>query len=452
MNDVNGMRITIVGAARSGVAAARMLSRAGARTFVTDRNPIDAGRQHALRQAGASFEAGGHSERALEADLVVISPGVPSDAPLILQAQHRGLPVFSEIEVAGWFCRAPIVAVTGTNGKTTTTALIGHVFRSAGRRVHVAGNIGVAFSEVASEALPTDVVVLEVSSFQLDHIDAFRPKVSVLLNITPDHLDRYGNRFENYAASKFRIFENQGAGDTLVYNADDTVVRSRVRGHAVPHGLRCLGISLDGDVEADAFLRGTQLVLRTLQEEEWTMEKNELALPGRHNAYNSLAAAVAARAMEVSPEAIRESLASFEGVPHRLEYVRELEGVHYINDSKATNVNAVWYALESMTRPTILIAGGRDKGNDYESLKALVRERVRMVIAIGESAETVLEALGKEAHEALKAGDMAEAIALAHQHARAGEAVLLSPACASFDMFANYEERGDEFRRRVLAL
>ncbi len=452
MTDVTGRDITIVGAARSGFSAAFLLAKAGARVFLTDRGPVEEGRISALMAAGVAVEAGGHTPRALEADLVVISPGVPTTAPLIQDALGRGLPVVSEIEVASWFCRAPIVAVTGSNGKTTTTSLLGHLFKQAGRTVHVAGNIGFPFSDIAREARPDDVVVLEISSFQLDHIDTFRPRVAVQLNITPDHLDRYGYRFEAYAASKLRLHENQGPGDVVVYNHDDGLLRDRVPPAAKAQGCEALGFSLDEVLDAGAFLRGTELVLRRHQEEIRLMENHQLALPGRHNLYNSLAAAMAARAMEVSADAIRESLASFEGVPHRLEFVRDFEGVHYINDSKATNVNAVWYALESMTRPVVLIAGGRDKGNDYESIKTLVKERSRAVIALGESAGTVMRELGVLAPEAIEVASMAEAVATARRLAQPGDVVLLSPACASFDQFKNYEERGDIFRQLVRAL
>ncbi|MEZ4699773.1 MAG: UDP-N-acetylmuramoyl-L-alanine--D-glutamate ligase [Rhodothermales bacterium] len=451
MIDVSGRPVSIVGAARSGVAAAHLLARAGAQVFLTDRGPVDDTLRASLEAAGVTVESGGHTERALEADFVVISPGVPTTTPLIQTALGNGLAVYSEIEVASWFCRAPIVAVTGSNGKTTTTSLLGYLFAQAGYAAHVAGNIGFPFSDVAMEAKPDEVVVLEVSSFQLDHIDTFRPRVSVVLNITPDHLDRYGYRFEAYAASKFRLFENQGEGDVLVYNIDDPVLAPRAEAAARTGGVTLAGFSLGTRPETGAGLDGTELVLRYGGEEIRLMDKTELALPGRHNLYNALAAAMAARAMDVAPGRIRESLSSFAGVPHRLEFVRELDGVRYINDSKATNVDAVWYALESMTRPVILIAGGRDKGNDYNRIKPLVRDRVRAVIALGESAETVMRELGALAPEAVEATSMADAVETARRLSKPGDVVLLSPACASFDLFKNYEHRGDLFRELVRA-
>ena len=471
---VSGKRVSVIGAARSGIAAAKLLAGSSARVLLSEYGDIAAEALEALAQAGIASEAGGHTPRALEADFIVVSPGVPSNIPLLLEAREKGIPVYSEIEAASWFCRAPIIAITGSNGKTTTTSLVAHIFAHAGRTVHVAGNIGRAFSDIASTTSPEDVVVLEVSSFQLDHIDTFRPDVSVLLNITPDHLNRYDNQFENYAASKLRIFENQTPEDTLIYCVDDVVVRNKVAQRVHPGAehsnrepadtgfrtagegdvrrVKTLGISQEEELRDGAFLRGSELVIRFNQEEEILMRKEELALKGPHNVYNSLAAAMAARVMEIPSRLIRESLSTFEGVAHRLEMVRELNGVRYINDSKATNVNAVWYALESFRERIILIAGGRDKGNDYTSLKPLVEKNVRMVIAIGESAEKVDRELGTLAEQHMIMDSLEEAVQAAYLFAQSGEVVLLSPACASFDMFSNYEERGEVFKKVVMQL
>src|SRR5690606_7881364 len=300
-----------------------------------------------LEQEGVTVESGGHSDRALEAEMVVVSPGVPSDAPLLRTARERGIPIYSEIELASWYCTAPIVAITGSNGKTTTTNLLGHVFRSAGKSTMVGGNVGYPFSEYVRGAQDAEVVVLEVSSFQLDEIETFRPKVALLLNITPDHLDRYGHDFDAYAASKFRICENQREGDAFVYNDDDEVVRRGLDAIPVERRPGLYPFSQDHEVESGGFVRGNDLIVRLNDQEERLMQINQLSLRGKHNLYNSLAAAVASRVMEVRSEVVRESLTTFEGVPHRLEFVRELDGVRYVNDSKATNVNAVWYALES---------------------------------------------------------------------------------------------------------
>lgn len=459
-DDIKGKKATVVGGARSGLAVARLLARAGAKVFLTEKGEPTQGLAAALDEAGAAYEFGGHTPRALDADFFAISPGVPSSVNIIQQALRNGLRVYSEIEVASWFCEAPIVAITGSNGKTTTTSLTGYIFRQAGRNTIVGGNIGYPFSDYVLGTKPDDVVVLEVSSFQLDHIDTFRPRVSVLLNITPDHLDRYNNDFNAYAQSKFRIFENQRGDDVLVYNHDDELVRAYVTWASARRGLKTLGFSVNEELDRGAFLRpGTapdeapRIVLRINQQEEILMHADKLSLRGRHNLYNSLAAAVAARVMEVRSDVVRESLASFEGVPHRLEFVRELDGVRYINDSKATNVNAVWYALESFGHERIvLIAGGRDKGNDYTSLKPLVRRKARAVIAVGESTEKVLAELGAVAPQAMPAQSMEEAIRYARLLAEPGDVVLLSPACASFDMFDNYEDRGDTFKRLVMSL
>ena len=456
-DEVRTKRGTVVGGARSGRAVARLLAEAGGEVFLTEQGPPPNGTESVLDEAGIDYEFGGHTRRALDADFFVLSPGVPTQSNIVQQALRAGLDVYSEIETASWFCEAPIVAITGTNGKTTTTSLTGHVFRQAvrddpARGAIVAGNIGYPFSDYVLDVAPTDVVVLEVSSFQLDHVDTFHPRVSVLLNITPDHLDRYDHDFEAYAQAKFNIFRNQEEGDVVVYNRDDERVRDAVEQAVEEQGFRPMAITLEGAAEAGGGLRDDRIVLRIDDGDEPLMHRDELALRGRHNVYNSLAAAVSARVMEVENDVIRESLSGFEGVPHRLEEVRTVDGVLYVNDSKATNVNAVWYALESFERPVVLIAGGRDKGNDYTDLKPLVREKVRAVVALGESADTVVRELGTEAPEHSRTQTMEEALSQAQRFARPGDAVLLSPACSSFDMYESFEERGTLFRRLVKTL
>ncbi len=456
-SDVRTKQVTVVGGARSGRAVARLLSTAGADVFLTEQGPPTEGLAATLDEAGVDYEFGGHTSRAVDSDFFVLSPGVPTQSNIVQQAQRAGLNIYSEIEAASWFCEAPIVAITGTNGKTTTTSLTGHVFQQAladapNRDVIVAGNIGYPFSDYVLDTTPEDVVVLEVSSFQLDHVDTFHPRVSILLNITPDHLDRYNNDFNAYAQAKFNILRNQGAGDVVVYNYDDELVRAYVEQATEDPALRALGLSVTDTPPRGAYVQNDCIRLRTDDSPESLMQRDEVALRGRHNLYNSLAAAVSARVMEVENDTIRESLAGFEGVPHRLEEVREIDGVLYVNDSKATNVNAVWYALESFERPVVLIAGGRDKGNDYTDLKPLVRSGVRAVVAMGESADTVYDELGAEAEARDKAGSMEEALDRAQHFAQPGDAVVLSPACSSFDMYENYEERGDLFRRLVKTL
>lgn len=449
--DVRGKRVTVVGAARSGVAATRLLREKGADVLVTDRSALDPAIVRLLEEAGARVETGTPGEGALEADFLVVSPGVPSDSPIVQSARERALPVYSEMDLAFWFCRTPIVAITGSNGKTTTTFLTGHVLRMSGRTVAVKGNVGEPLSDYVRGTQDADVVVLEVSSFQLDHIDAFRPQVSILLNITPDHMDRYGGHFENYIASKFRICENQRTDDTFVYNYDDPIIRERVERSMAGERPRILAFSLEAEV-AGAFLRKGGIVLRINDQEEILMHADKLSLRGTHNLRNSLAAAVATRVMEVRSEVVRQSLATFEGVPHRLEFVREIDGVRYVNDSKATNVNAVWYALESFHEKIVLIAGGRDKGNDYGQLRDLVQAKVRTLIAIGESADKVLRELGPEVQRSIHAESMQEAVRYARIFAEPGDVVLLSPACSSFDMFEDFEHRGDTFKETVLEL
>ncbi len=471
---VPGARATVIGGQRSGLAAARLLARQGAMPFLTERGPAPEGTPEALARAGVESEWDGHTARALAADFAVVSPGVPTSAPLVQQMLRAGVPVYAEIEVASWFCAAPIVAITGSNGKTTTTSLVAHVFATAGRPHVVAGNIGYAFADYADDVTDDTAVILEVSSFQLDHIATFRPHVAVLLNVTPDHLDRYDHSFEAYAAAKYRVFENLAAGDWLVASADDPVVTDRVVGEAFAPGVTVVLFSQETEATPGAFVRDGQIVLRLPVAagarsvpaspavppftEETLMPTSDLALPGRHNLYNSLAAAVVARAMEIRSDVVRESLTSFEGVPHRLEKVRTVGGVAYVNDSKATNVNAVWYALESFPRlgadgrGVVLIAGGRDKGNDYEPLQRLVAERVKGIVAIGEGADAVEAALGPFAPHLYRADSMEEAVQYARVLAEPGDTVLLSPACASFDMFDDYEDRGDTFKKIVQGL
>jgi UDP-N-acetylmuramoylalanine--D-glutamate ligase len=362
----------------------------------------------------------------------------------------RGVEVVSELEVASWFCPGPIVAITGTNGKTTTTALTGRIFQDAKIRSVVAGNIGTAFSQVVTQMKDGDVAILEVSSFQLDHIRTFRPTVSVLLNITPDHLDRYDNRLDLYVASKQRVFENQGMGDTLIYNADDRASRGAVEGKA-PSGVRRLAFSRAGRVDAGAFVQDGALAVALDGSVSTVLPVQEISIRGAHNLENAMAAALAARAMDVSAASLRATLKNFKGVEHRLEFVRELDGVSYVNDSKATNVDAVWYALQSFTSPIVVLLGGRDKGNEYGRLTELVRRHVRAIVAIGESSDRVRAAFAGVVPLAT-AGSMEEAVAAARGMAKPGDVVLLSPACASFDWFQNYEHRGRVFKEIVMGL
>jgi UDP-N-acetylmuramoylalanine--D-glutamate ligase len=446
---VAGMNISVIGAARSGAAVAELLSAEGAAVFVSDSGPAEKLEPwlSALRSRGVACETGAHTDRVFAADALVLSPGVPSSSPVVREAKKRGMRILSELEVASWFCRAPMVAITGTNGKTTTTTLLGRLLHDARKPHAVAGNIGTAFSSVAAELTGEAVAVLEVSSFQLDDIEAFHPKISVILNITPDHLDRYDHSFERYAASKCRIFENQTMEDYLIYCRDDEAARGSVERLARGR-VRTIPFSAREPVAEGACLEGGILVTLLQGKRTEIVPADEISIRGVHNLYNAMAAALAAQLMGVSPASIRATLKNFKGVEHRLEFVRELHGVRYINDSKATNVNSVWYALQAFSEPVILLLGGRDKGNDYRELDDLVRRHVKAIVAIGESAEKVRGAFA-QMKPVVVAGSMLEAVQKAAALAASGDLVLLSPACASFDWFENYEHRGKVFKTLV---
>lgn len=451
MRAVSGKRYSIIGAARSGIAAAKLLKYHGADVFVSDASPA-AQKQKAVDELGhlnIPCEFGRHSERVLNADVVVLSPGVPNDAAIVKQAKAKGLPVVAEIEVASWFCKGTIVAITGTNGKTTTTALTGRLVEDAKRHTLVAGNIGLAFSEIVGETTEATTTVLEVSSFQLDNIETFRPRVSAVLNITADHLDRYEHAMEKYVAAKCRIFENQQTGDVIVYNYDDEIVRSEVE-KRLPDGVHKLPFSTRRRLDEGAFVERGVLHTSIHGKTAEVVATAEISIKGEHNLKNAMAATLAAQALNVSTASIRATLKNFKGVEHRLEFVRELEGVVYVNDSKATNVDSVRCALQSFTAPIVLLLGGRDKGNNYEDLYPF-DAGVKAVVAIGESAEKVMAAFGTR-KPTQKAMTMEEAVREARRLAVAGDVVLLSPACASFDWFENYEHRGREFKRLVMQL
>ncbi|HVZ37750.1 MAG TPA: UDP-N-acetylmuramoyl-L-alanine--D-glutamate ligase [Candidatus Kapabacteria bacterium] len=444
---------SILGAARSGLAVAALLAREGAQVFVSDAKPSSScgDAEERLRSLGVGYEFGGHSPRVLESSTLVLSPGVPDTIPIVAQARERGMAITNEIEIAAARCRAPIVAITGTNGKTTTTELAGFIFRAAGRRTFVAGNVGVPFSEIVTQADEAGVVVLETSSFQLEHIGTFKPKVAVILNVTPDHMDRYPD-FEAYREAKLRIAMNQDAGDALLYNADDAALADlpgRFRSRAI-------GFSIRREVPVGAFSREGVMILRTpagdAVREESVLPAAAIRIRGPHNLYNSMAAALAARLMDVPAGTIARALQEFAGVPHRLEPVRELDGVRYVNDSKATNVDSLWYALSSFSEPIVLIAGGRSKKNVYDAVLPLIHERVKAAVLIGDAADEMEQAFA--AHTAIhRAGySMENAVGIARSMAAPGDVVLLSPACASFDMFNNYEHRGDVFKSLVNAL
>jgi UDP-N-acetylmuramoylalanine--D-glutamate ligase len=431
---------------------AGLLKAHGAEVFLSDRAPAEtmAHAKAELDTLEVPAEFGENTRRVLDADVVVLSPGVPSGVPIVREALALEMAVVSEVEVASWFCAAPIVAITGTNGKTTTTVLLGRIFEDAKRPAVVAGNIGTAFSQVVAGMAGGTTAILEISSFQLDHIGTFRPSVAVLLNITPDHLDRYEHSFEKYIASKCRIFENQREGDVLIYNHDDLVTRENVL-RRVALGVTLLPFSTKERLPQGAFLRQGRLCTIIGERETDVIGAGEISIKGAHNLANAMAATLTAQAMGVAVASLRATLRNFKGVEHRLEFVREIDGVTYVNDSKATNVDSVWYALQSFASPIVVLLGGRDKGNDYTRLLDLVRKNVRAVVAIGESAGVVERAFASVVPVTV-CTTMDGAVREGRRLAAPGDVVLLSPACASFDWFDNYEHRGRVFKELVMQL
>lgn len=409
--------------------------RQGVEVFLSEKGSIREHYKAELEAAGIPYEEGRHSrERIFAAGEVIKSPGIPDQVPLVRELREAGLPVISEIEFAGRFTGATLIGITGSNGKTTTTKLTHHLLQTAGIDAGMAGNVGISFAR-ALTAPPRDYYVLELSSFQLDGIEAFRPHIAALLNISPDHLDRYDYQMDNYIRSKFRIIANQGPGDAFLYNEDN----ENITGYLEDISLRPTGISIGlRQIEGAAILVDGQ-----------RYNLDHTALQGRHNAMNALFAVTIARLLQAEPAAIREGLHTFEPVPHRLEPVAEIDGVLYLNDSKATNVDAVYFALDAMTRPIIWIAGGQDKGNDYEPLLPLAREKVKALVCMGLDNEPLRGTFAGSIDVIEEAGSAAAAVRAAARLAEPGDVVLLSPACASFDLFRNYEDRGEQFKAEV---
>ncbi len=442
-----GKRFTVLGAGKSGLASVRLLLKHRGKVFVSDSQKASkaADAKKELDELGVLYEFGSNSHQVLDADMIVISPGVPLTIPILDLARLKNIPIIGEIELASQFAEAPIAAITGTNGKTTTTALTGEIFKDAGWNVAVAGNIGTAFADLVEETVGEKAInVLEVSSFQLDSIKDFRPKVSALLNITPDHLDRYKN-YEAYIQSKFRITENQKGHDIFIYNHDDEVIRS----FAETVNIRSLGFSLTESLKQGAFLSEDKMVIRFGREREEVISRAEIGIPGPHNLMNAMAAVLIARSFGIEYESIRKTLMQFKGVEHRIEFVRELDGVKYYNDSKATNVDSVKYALQSFKEPIVLIAGGKDKGNDYSAIKDLVKEHVKAIVTIGDGAKNIEKAFKGIVPLHPAEYSMEKAVEISKSLAANGDVILLSPACASFDMFDNYEHRGRVFKEIV---
>ena len=432
------MKIAILGAGESGTGAALLAKAKGHEVLVSDLGIIQDHFKRELEAEGIEYEEGKHTwERILTAEEVIKSPGIPDKAPLVKALRENGIPVISEIEFAARYSTTFTVGITGSNGKTTTTRLTWHLLQQAGLKAGLGGNVGYSFARLVLEG-NYDYFVLELSSFQLDGVLTFRPDIAMLLNITPDHLDRYDYKMENYVASKFRIAMNQSERDLFIYNADDANITDYMSRN---------GIASRRAPIAESAIEGTQIKVGAS-----LFDMLETPLQGRHNYMNALFAVQTAKELGLSDDAIRAGLKSFVNVPHRMERIAEIDGVPYINDSKATNVDAVFYALDAMTTPVIWIVGGQDKGNDYEPLRHLVRQKVRAIVCLGIDNAKIVEFFGADIADITETNSAETAAYAAMKLAQPGDTVLLSPACASFDLFRNYEDRGDQFREAVLKI
>ncbi len=451
-NSVHRMnkRMVILGGGESGVGAALLAKQKGYEVFVSDKSSLKVDKRNELQNAGIDFEEDMHSEeKILNADEVVKSPGIPEKNEMVKKIRANGIQLISEVELAYRFKgNSKIIAITGSNGKTTTTALTYHIFKTAGVDCALAGNIGFSFArQIATD--PKPLYVAEISSFQLDDIKTFRPDIAILTNITEDHLDRYDYKFENYIRSKFRITMNQQSNDYFIYCADDEVTMKYINEfniHSNP-----LPMSIRKEVPHGAFIKDGDMYIRTGSDFKM-MSVFDFALKGKHNQYNTMAASLAAATMDIRKEKIRDAVQNFQSLEHRMEYVATVRGVEFINDSKATNVNSTWYALESLTKPVVLILGGVDKGNDYSLIADLVKEKVKAIICLGTDNRKIHEAFGKNISPIVNTGSAMEAVHAAFHFSEKGDVVLLSPACASFDLFKNYEDRGNQFKQAVKEL
>ncbi|MDP5228961.1 MAG: UDP-N-acetylmuramoyl-L-alanine--D-glutamate ligase [Cellulophaga sp.] len=443
---IEGGYLVILGGGESGVGTAILGQQKGYKVFVSDKGKIKEKYKKVLEHFGIDWEEEQHTEaKILSADVVMKSPGIPDKVTIVKQLVEKGIPVISEIEFASKYTDAKIIGITGSNGKTTTTMLVNHILKNEGLHVGMAGNIGDSYAKMVAEN-NFEYYVLEISSFQLDGIVDFKPHIAILTNISPDHLDRYEYVYENYIASKFRIAENQTEDDYLIYDADDKDLTDWLSKHPVKSKL--LPFSIEKEVKEGAFSLNENIQI-TINNDTLIMKTDTLALEGKHNLKNSMAASTAAKLIGIRKETIRQSVANFQGAEHRLESVLKIHHVAYINDSKATNVNATYYALESMKSPTVWIVGGVDKGNDYKSLMPLVREKVKAIICLGKDNSKIIDAFGNVVDLMVETFAMDEAVKIAYKIAERGDTVLLSPCCASFDLFANYEDRGQQFKAAV---
>ena len=438
-------RIVILGAGESGAGAAVLAQKKGFDTFVSDMSLIKDKYKAMLNERGIQWEEGKHTEELiLNADEVIKSPGIPNDAPIILKLKNQGTPIISEIEFAGRYTNAKMICITGSNGKTTTTSLIYHIFKKAGLNVGLAGNIGQSLAYQVAEC-NYDYYVIELSSFQLDNMYKFHANIAVLMNITPDHLDRYGFEMQNYVDAKFRIIQNQTDVDAFIFWNDDPIIQKELHKYGI-HG-QYFPFAEKNEEGVAAFTEENKVYFT--RPIAFNMEQEELALTGTHNLFNSMAAGISANIAGIRKECIREALNDFKGVEHRLEKVARVKGVDYINDSKATNVNSCWYALQSMKTKTVLILGGKDKGNDYNEIADLVKEKCSGLIFLGLHNEKLHDFFGNFGLPIVDVQSMPDAVNAAYNMAKKGETVLLSPCCASFDLFKSYEDRGDQFKECV---
>ncbi|MDQ1297333.1 MAG: UDP-N-acetylmuramoylalanine--D-glutamate ligase [Bacteroidota bacterium] len=439
-------RIVILGAGESGAGSAVLALKQGFSVFVSDNGQIKDKYKEILDRHKIKWEEGNHTETdILSADEVIKSPGIKEDVPIIVRLRDKGIPVISEIEFAGRYASGIKICVTGSNGKTTVTNLIYHILNKAGKNVAMAGNIGNSFAMAVAEG-PHDYYVIELSSFQLDGMFDFKAELAVLMNITPDHLDRYGYKLQNYIDSKFRITRNQTKSDFLIFWDDDPIIKAELAKQEF--GMTLLPFSDTSEKNMAAYIENKNLII-DFKNKTNLMTIHELALKGRHNIYNSMAAAIAGKVLNIRKDVIRESLADFQGVEHRLEPVFKVSGINFINDSKATNVNSTWYALECMETDVVWIVGGIDKGNDYSELYPVVKQKVRAVVCLGKDNKKIIEAFKDKVPTIVETTSMDEAVRSAYYLAKKGETVLLSPCCASFDLFNNYEDRGRQFKAAV---
>jgi len=437
--------ISILGSGESGVGAALLAKAKGIAVFVSDFGKIKPSYQKELEENNIEFEQGQHTEqKILTADLIIKSPGIPDNTPLIVKAKEKGIKVISEIEFAGYYTDAKMICITGSNGKTTTTMLVHHILKNGGVNASLAGNIGQSLARQVVENI-IDVYVLELSSFQLDGMYDFKADIAILLNITPDHLDRYDYNMQNYTDSKMRIVQNLTESDYFIYNADDSIITNEIKKIKIKGKL--LPFSIQQTENMVAYINNNKITINL--KPELIMSIHDLALKGKHNTQNSLASGIASKILQIRNELVRESLSDFKNVEHRLEFVAKVNGIEFINDSKATNVNSTWYALESMENPTVWIVGGVDKGNDYEELLPLVKDNVSAIVCLGEDNEKIKAAFSGVVDTIIETNSAYKAVKEGYRLAKKDQTVLLSPACASFDLFESYEDRGKQFKNAV---